>query len=140
MAHGKGVAAFVPWRLGRHYAAQGNHGHAALFRAILFDLLGVRPSIRLDASPLIEVRSQVRSDGAWQLLSFVNHSGQNGASFLPPLPTKDVEISMRTPSLPVTADALRLGCALPVSAVGDGRCRFTLPRLDLFETIVLRFA
>jgi hypothetical protein len=84
----------------------------------------------------VEICSQIRKDGKWQLISLVNHSGQNGSAFLEPLPIRDISITLscNTPVSKVQAPCSRM--ELNFSQAG-GILRCMLPSPGPFETIVV---
>lgn len=133
---GPGRVVIVPWALGRHYETMAHHGHRALFNAALVNLLDFRSNLRTNASPLVEFRAQCRRDGAWHLLSLVNHSGQNRSAFHAPLPLHGIEINYDTAADVRRVRALRAGVDLAWTRTAGGIV-CTLPRLDLFETLVM---
>ena len=133
---GAGRTVVIPWALGRHYESTANHAHRALFRAALADLLAFRAELSTNAPPLVEFRTQRRRDGAWQLLSLVNHSGQNRSAFHAPLPIHGIDIALDTPSPVGRVHALRARRDIAWTRTETG-IAFTLPRLELFETLVI---
>jgi hypothetical protein len=134
--HGKGTCLTIPWEIGKHYQKLGNHAHALLFRRTLHDLAGLEPSVIANTSPLVEVCSQIRKDGKWQLISLVNHSGQNGSAFLEPLPIRDIGITLACDAPVSKVRALRNQVELDFSQA-DRIVRCVLPNLGLFETVVV---
>lgn len=136
--HGAGTFISVVWGIGRDYQNYGNHSHLKLLQSTLNDLGGLKPAISTDASPLVEINAQVRRDGAWQLISLVNHSGQNGMAFHRPTPMKGIEIRVHTDRKIRTVEALRAGIALDFKSEGDA-VTIVLPELELLETLKLTF-
>ncbi len=133
---GGGRVVIIPWQIGRHYEQMANHAHRLVFVAALRDLLGFESNLTTNASPLVEFRSQIRRDGQWQLLSLVNHSGQNRSAFHEPLPICDIEVTLKLDTPVSEIRALWSKQQLKWTHTGKA-ITFALPRLDLFETIVI---
>ena len=133
---GDGSVVVIPWQIGRHYERMANHAHCLIFAAALRDLLGFRSNLITNAPPLVEFRSQTRRDGQWQLLSLVNHSGQNRAARHQPLPIYNIQITLRV-STPVSGIHALWAQQQLSWTHADQSITFTLPRLDLLETLVI---
>lgn len=133
--HGAGRCITVPWSVGAQYQVHGNHAHAMLVQRLLATY-GPAPRIRTTASPLVEVNAQRQRDGRWMLVSLINHGGQNGHAFHPPVPMTGIELHIRVDGPVTGARALVSGEALEVRAEG-AEVAVMLPRLERFETIVL---
>jgi hypothetical protein len=106
----------------------------------LRDLLQVKNIVSADVSPLVELASHIQKDGKWQLVSLVNHSGQLGTGFFEPLTIYDIPVRLKV-DRPVTGvKALYGGMSLNFHVDNGSELSFTLPRLELFETIVIEFS
>jgi hypothetical protein len=71
------------------------------------------------------------------VLNLVNTSGHHGTAFFPPVPMHDVQVEVMLPAAVSSASSLQLQQPLDVVQQGQG-ARFTLPRLALFDVIVMR--
>lgn len=136
--HGAGTFISLVWGIGRDYQNYGNHCHLKLMQSVLTDLGGLKPHITTQASPLVEVNAQVRRDGAWQLISLVNHAGQNGMAFHRPVPMRAIEMRIHTDRVVQTVETLRAGTRLDFRQE-DNAVQFVLPELELLETLKLTF-
>jgi len=138
--YGKGKCVFIPWSIGKHYESLSNHAHSMLLVGALRDLLQVKNIVSADVSPLVELASHIQKDGKWQLVSLVNHSGQLGTGFFEPLTIYDIPVRLKV-DRPVTGvKALYGGMSLNFHVDNGSELSFTLPRLELFETIVIEFS
>jgi hypothetical protein len=134
---GAGRCISIPWGIGTLYQRLGNHGHRRLFEQALTTLANLQPQVVTTTSRQVEIQAQERLDGRWMLVSLVNHSGQNGTAFHPPVPVHDITLDIATDLDVQTARALIQDIFVPITRLG-GRVRVTLPKLDLLETIVLQ--
>ena len=74
----------------------------------------------------------------WQLVSLVNHSGQNGMAFHRPVTMREIEVQVRTNRKVRMVEALRAGVRLDFRQ-DDGGVHIVLPELKLLETLKLVF-
>jgi hypothetical protein len=135
-AHGQGRSVYVPWDLGRLYYTQSSPAHAKAFAAIRGWLVGERVAVETNAHPAVEVGIFSRSDGRY-LCNLVNSSGYQGTAFFAPIPMVDISLTLNLPTLVTSAQAVRLGAGLELQKASDTEIKVRLPRLDLFESIVL---
>ena len=138
--YGKGKCVFIPWGIGRHYEALSNHAHSMLLISTLRNLLGVKNLISVDVSPVVEVASHIQKNEKRQLVSLVNHSGQLGTGFFEPLPIFDVPIRLKVDKQITGVKTLYGGMNLDFNIDNGNELSITLPRLELFETIVIEFS
>jgi hypothetical protein len=66
----------------------------------------------------------------------VNYSGHQDRSFHDPLEIRDIRVELRGIGIPARARSARLGASLPIEPT-DGGIAFVLPRLGLFDMVVL---
>ena len=135
---GKGKCITIPWCIGHHYQVHGNSAFKLLFDSILQGPGDLQKSLHLESSPLLEACSQVQADEKWQLVTLVNHSGQNGNAVHPPVPITDIRIRIKTKKVVKKVHLLKAKKILGFENKGSF-CHFTVPGLNLFETIVLEF-
>jgi hypothetical protein len=100
----------------------------------VLDLLGVRRSLRVEASPVVEVSAFSRMDGSGMLIGLANLSGQNGRAVHEHLPVYDLRLQI--PGLPgaVRAESLQLG-ELACERAANGDLVVHLPRLELLDLV-----
>ncbi len=136
--YGSGSFITIPWGIGYLYQIYGQHGHFELFKRCLSHLAGTKPLVEIEASPTVEITSQIREDGAWQLVSLVNHSGQNGSAFHPPIPMRNIPLRIKLDRQVSSIRALRSNAEIAFEQ-NDDQVALVLPQLELFETLVLTF-
>ena len=133
--YGRGLCITVPWGLGAHYQNYGNHAHAMLLERLIGSF-HANSRIRTSTTSLVEINAQMQREQRWMLVSLVNHCGQNGHSFLPPVPILDIDLDIRIEFAITKISALWSGEKLDFSRTTDG-ISLVLPRLERIETIVL---
>ncbi len=134
--YGKGKCVFIPWEIGRLYERLSNHGHEMLLMGCVNDLLGFENMIKTDASPLVEFIVHAEKQGKWNVINLINLSGQLGTAFLEPLPVNNINIEFRTDKEPKKVYGLKNSTRIGFR-YENGKVKFKLPYLGLFETIIL---
>ncbi|MDR2233391.1 MAG: hypothetical protein LBE56_09750 [Tannerella sp.] len=131
-SYGEGKSVFIPWRIGEQYRAKGHYMHRTLFMAALRNVLQVEPTIRTNASPLVEMSHLANLNGQFEWVGLINHTGEIGGSYLAPVPMYDINIRFK-PARPVKQIYL-LNSSQSVSFRQQGdRIECTVPKLDDFE-------
>ncbi|WP_020614853.1 alpha-amylase family protein [Paenibacillus daejeonensis] len=142
-AYGQGRTVLMPWGIGQHYERLSNHGHAMLLEAVLRDVLDVSRSVKTTTSPLIELAAYRSRDESRELVHLVNHSGQLGTAFHAPIPIHEVSCTLTTNRKPLRVHTLRgqqdLEFTYSGEGKGEGPLSFTVPKVELFETVVLDY-
>lgn len=133
---GRGKSAYFPWNIGRHYEKLSNHAHMILFMSVLNNLLEGK-ALETEASPLVEFILHEQRDGKWMTLCCVNHSGQLGTAFLPPVPMRDIAVKLKAVKKPQKVCCLKNKAELTFNYGNDGYLNFTIPELNLLETVVI---
>ena len=136
---GRGRTVFLPWRPGAQYAKFAHPGLARIVVAALEDLLGLDRRLATNAPPCVEVAWHGELEGRWQWIGLVNHPGQLGTAHHPPLPVREIELSVVMDRPATGARSLRLGTRLPCATSG-GRTTVRLPELHDFDVIGLETA
>lgn len=88
------------------------------------------------APPQVEVVVGEQTSPRRTLVHLINYTGYQGRSFHDPLEIRDVRVELPGVSGIQTARSAQLGEALPTVVASD-RVSFVLPRLGLFDLIVL---
>jgi len=136
---GKGAAAAMPWPIGAHYRQLCHPAHAELVVGTLEGLLGLRPRVRVDASPLVEVTHHRDRKGRFEWVGLLNHSGTSANAIHPPIPLHNIEIEIE-PRRPITsARLLAAGQSLDIQTHRN-HTRCTLPSLNHYEVLLLQYA
>ena len=105
---GRGRFAYLPWPVGEMYEHRSHHGHRAVVKAAMSNVLGYKPQIEVVASPLLEVAYQSARDGSFEWIGLANHTGQLGTAFHAPIPLNEtvVNIGVRKSLLPAAFSVL----------------------------------
>ena len=137
---GRGACALVPWSLGSHYAKMKHPGHAALLMGTVEGLLRTPRTVRVKASPLVEIQHMRDEEGRFEWVSLVNLSGQkDGGGFFEPVPMRDLEVEI-LPRRPVaSARLLRAGREVPWEPRDGGRAACRVPELGPFEIVLFTY-
>lgn len=90
----------------------------------------------MGASSLVEVSRQASTDGRFEWVGLVNHSGQNGTAFHRPPPIFDVPLRLRATGGVKSVRLLRSGTELDLSIEERGWLKCMLPRLDRLEIVL----
>ncbi len=136
---GKGSAAFFPWQIGEHYEKRSNHSHYRLVVAVLEGLLKLERSVVIEASELVEVNRRVSSDGKFEWVGLINHSGQNGTAFHKPLPLTALSLRVKNKDKVKSVHLLKWGSKLEFIPEEDGWISCSIPKLGRFEIVVYEY-
>jgi hypothetical protein len=136
---GAGQCVFIPWNIGKHYEKMGNPAHLLLMKHAIDDLLALSSSISLNAPGQVEVSSQLHIEKRWQLVNFVNLSGQLGTAFLEKIPIFNLGVRIKVPEKPQNITSLMTRKELNWTCKNQAEVVFTLPELRLLDTIVIEF-
>lgn len=133
--HGGGATAYFPWPLGGAYFRLAQRDVRELLRSTLVRLLGTL-QVETSAPPQVEVvvARQVHHDRV--VVHLINYSGYQGRAFYDPISLSDVKVLIRGEGVRSRAHSLRSGVKLDLRKEDDG-VAFRLPRLDLFDAVVL---
>jgi hypothetical protein len=133
--YGKGKAIYVPWLPGRLFHRQGYVNTFDFVGDLLSGVAGLAP-IGEVLSPMVEVTRFEKADGQTQVIHLVNGSGHFGVSFFAPVVMADLNVVVPMNQTPKTVRGLVCGQDLAFD-VTDGKMTVRVPRLDLFEAIVV---
>ncbi len=133
--YGRGQTAYFPWPVDTLFMGHSLMECRSLLAHAVATVAGGR-QVETDLPPQVEVTIAHQPSSGATLLHLVNGSGHQDRSYFEPAPYLDRTIAVRLdhPVRRVTSAAL--GVELPFEQ-GDGRLRFTLPRLELLDLIVL---
>jgi hypothetical protein len=130
---GAGRAVYVPWCCG---AVAHRHGQAntSSFLADVLEHHARLEPLGGNLPPMVEVTLFERHNAPVHLLHLVNSSGVRGASWVAPVPMRDLEVVVPYEGEPTAISGLVSGRPLTWSAAG-GRLTVRVPELDLFEAV-----
>lgn len=133
--YGQGMSAYLPWGLGSLYHRLNLPEYRKIIKSSLDAVRANGPQIETNAPPQVEVVVG-ESEGGQQVIHLINYSGQRGRAFFDPIEVRDIRLGLRATTGMKVARAEVLGEDLAVE-FSEGRTWVTLPRLSLFEVIVL---
>jgi hypothetical protein len=135
---GEGLCVVLPWQVGSQYWRFPTHAIAGLLQAVLDGVLKLPRSIRITASPLVEISASTTTGSLGGknglLLGLVNLSGQNGRAAHAPMPVYDLHFQLQPIQGQERIESLMLG-EIPGERLPDGSLSFTLPHLELLDLI-----
>jgi hypothetical protein len=132
--HGRGRAAWLPWRPGEPYYRYSSRGHAGVVVDLVDALLPEGRQLRTDAHPLVEITVIQQPERKRTLLHLVNLSGHSSTAYWPPITTGPIRVDLAGAF--TAAHAVKLDRPLALGALA-GRTRFTVPSLHDYEVVVL---
>ncbi len=136
---GKGRCAFFPWLIGSHYQRRSNHVHSLLVMGALEGLLGLERSVVIEASPLVEVTRHASSDGRFEWVGLINHTGQNGTAFHKPIPMSTIPLQLKTEKYMKNIRLLNAERRLDFPAAQAGWVKCVVPELQRFEIVLYEY-
>jgi hypothetical protein len=131
--YGQGRAIYLPWLPGQLYRRQGHTNTFDFVADLLEGIAGIAP-VGGDLSPMVEVTLLESRAGDAQLLHLVNSSGHFGTTFYPPVPMRDVNVSIPCAATPDSVTSLVTGEPVAFEFT-DGTLSVTIPKLKLFEAL-----
>lgn len=132
-AFGEGRAVYIPWLPGTLVHRHGHPNSAAFAADVLEHHAGIEP-LGGNLPPMVETTLLERTDRSARLLHLINHSGHFGASYVAPIPIRDLEVELPTEGEPSGVAGLVAGRSYAWSA-NDGRLSISVPELGLFEAM-----
>jgi hypothetical protein len=137
--YGAGQTAYLPWQPDRYFYAQALPEYRTLMGGLARAMIHNPLVIATNAGPQVELvlRDQPNKNGVRRMVSFINYSGQNGRSFNEPVEMQQIFAQIAWNSQPVhRVHATVLDIDLPFE-IDEASIRFTLPRLNLFEKVII---
>jgi hypothetical protein len=131
---GRGRSAYFPWPIGGLYHDLALPEYRALLLRAIDEVSATPRQVVTDAPAAVEVVVG-RQPGGRVLAHLINYSGHRGRSFEEPLPIHDLRVEISG----IDASRARsINLDRPLQPVDSpGRRGFLLPRLDLFDLVVL---
>ena len=137
--HGRGACAVFPWSIGSHYAKMKHPGHALLVLGAIEGLLETPRTVRVQASPLVEIQHMRDAEGKFEWVSLANLSGQKDApGYFEPVPMRDLAVEIRPRRAVASARLLKSGKDVAVESAGD-RATCRVPELGLYEVVLFTY-
>lgn len=140
--HGKGEVAYIPWDIGALYYRHSSQGHAGLMIDVVDRLLPRGRQLKTNAHPLVEItvmRQAARGGsgvgrGRTQV-HFVNLSGHADTAYFVPIEMREITVALAADFTRATVASS--GEVLRVTPVGETHRRFTLPRLQAYDVVIV---
>jgi hypothetical protein len=130
--HGKGRVAFFPWAVDTLYSQYASPSHRELMLDLLDGLAVASKPARVLGDRKVMITARQSADGSATLLHLINLTGWDGRDIRNPEPMLDVKVKA-APALAASRGTLLVG-GRKIRA-NDGV--FTIPRLELFETLAI---
>ena len=133
--HGRGKTAYFPWPVDALF-----HGHSLMeCRSLLGHAVRTVAGdgqVETDLPPQVEVTLATQSSSGAALLHLVNGSGHQDRSYFEPSQFFERSVAVRCERQVKRVASAALGQELRFEQSG-GRVRFTLPRLDLLDLVIV---
>ncbi|HEX2186827.1 MAG TPA: alpha-amylase family protein [Chloroflexota bacterium] len=133
--YGQGRTAYFPWPVDALFFDHSLMEWRSLLATAVTAVAGGR-QLQTDLPHQVEVTVNHQPASGATLLHLVNGSGHQDRSYFEPAPFFERTIALRTERPVQRVTAASLGQEVPFEQA-DGQVRFTLPRLELLELIVL---
>jgi hypothetical protein len=134
--YGQGRTAYFPWPVDALFFDLSLPEHRALLAHAVEQVSKGGRQVVTNAPPQVEVVVGEQQATGRTILHLINYSGHQERSFHDPLEIRDIRLEVAAPSGCTRAFSVQLGEALPAQ-VTEGRLTLTLPRLGLFDMVVL---
>jgi hypothetical protein len=102
-------------------------------------LLGLQQSVVVEASPLVEVTHHASSDGRFEWVGLINHTGQNGTAFHEPVPMSTIPLQLKTERNVKNVTLLKAEKKLDFSTAEAGWVKCIVPELQRFEIVLYEY-
>jgi hypothetical protein len=137
--HGKGMAAIIPFLVGDMYHEWANQSHTLLAVGTLDNLLETGRRLRVETSPLVEVTHRRDPKGRFEWIAFLNHSGHLVTSIHEPIPIHHLKIQLKTRGTIKRISSLTNNATLTPRDLAPGQIEIVLPRLNVFEIVLVEY-
>lgn len=135
--HGRGRTAYFPWPIGGLFFDLSLPEYRSLLVHAIESVSKGGRQVVTNAPPQVEIVVGEQRTSGRVLIHLINYSGHQERSFHDPLEIRDVRVALAGVGGRSRAFSAQLGESLPTEML-DGRVSFVLPRLDLFDLIVLQ--
>jgi hypothetical protein len=137
--HGKGVAAILPFQVGKMYLEWANQSHPLLVMGTLDNLLETDRRLNVETSPLVQVTHRVDPNGKYEWVGLQNHSGQVMNVVHKPLPIGHIRIQLKAGKPIKRIRSLTNGARLTPEQIAPGQVEVVLPQLGAFEIVLVEY-
>lgn len=133
---GKGKTVYFPWPIDALFFDLSLPEHRGLLAQAVAQTARGGRQIITNAPPQVEVTIGEQEEIGRTILHLINYSGHQERSFHDPLEIRDIRLEVVGAASQTRVYSAQLADYLPAEVV-DGRLSFTLPRLGLFDMLVL---
>ncbi len=137
--HGKGMAAILPFSIGKMYREWGNQSHALLAVGTLDNILHSGRRLRVETSPLVEVSHRRDPQRRFEWVAFLNHSGHLATSIHEPIPLQYLKVQLEADRRINRISSLTNNATLTPRDIAPGHVEIVLPRLNVFEIVLVEY-
>ena len=135
-SYGKGKVIYSPAALGGHYYEQRMIPHQKLIESSVRWLLGDRGLVEMDAPATVEVVLRTQQEKGRTLIHLINLTGEMQRPMERVIPLNEIAVKVKV------ADAKRVVALvqkedIPFQTHDEGWTSFTLPKLELYEVVVI---
>jgi len=134
--YGLGQTAYFPWPLGALFFDLSLPEHRALLLNAVQKVSRSGRQVITSAPPQVEILVGEQPAERRALVHLINYSGYQGRSFHDPLEIRAIQVDLPEDRPYRRATSVESGEELPLTRAA-GRIAFTLPRLDLFDLVIL---
>jgi len=134
--YGQGRTAYFPWPVDALFFDLSLPEHRSLLAHAVEQVSKGGRQVGTNAPPQVEIIVGAQPATGRTIVHLINYSGHQERSFHGPLEIRDIRIEVAEASGKTRAFSVQSGEALPIQ-VAEGRLTFTLPRLGLFDMVVL---
>lgn len=134
--YGHGKTVYFPWPVDALFFDLSLPEHRGLLAQAVIEVSQGGRQIITSAPPQVEVTIGEQPDSNRTILHLINYSGHQERSFHDPLEIRDIRLELPGVANRNRVYSTQLGATLPANT-GNGMLSFTLPRLGLFDMVVL---
>ena len=135
-SYGAGRTAYLPWQPDRFFYSNALPEYRFLLGGLARALAPEPLVIETNAGPMVEIVVRDQPESGRRMVHLVNYSGQNGRSFNDPVEMREIRVRVAWRGALSRVRATVMGVDLAFEITG-GSVSFTLPRLQLFEKVIM---
>jgi len=134
--YGKGKTAYLPWRIDYLYYRHRLEDYTRLYNTVVDRLLRNGRQVQTNAPPQVGITIYKHTPSGSYIVHLINFSGNNNTAYHEPIPITNIELSIVGGKNFKSAKLLKAGKEIPI-IVENNKVKVIIPRLDLFEAVVL---
>lgn len=134
---GKGRTLFFPWPIGTLFHDLSIPEYRDLLAQAISDVSGAPPQVESNLPEQVEIIIGRQQGAGRTLIHLINYTGHDGRAFHRPIEIHDIRLRLRGTGAVALVRSSRLGEDLTSEREPDGSMTVVLPRLGLFDLIIL---